>query len=222
MAQCECGAIKEYRLRYIKKGHTRSCGCIVRPHGYFGHPLYKVWQSMKERCYNQNHQAFKRYGGRGILMCDDWKNVVVFIKWALNNGWKEGLEIDRVDNNKGYYPENCRCVTRKVNSRNRNCVIKLICDGIEKTLPEWAELYNNRQSILRSRLRQGWSAERAIKTSAIDFKPKAIRQLSMGGALVKLWPSMHDLKKSDFPAWSIWKAIKNGGGRRGDYRWEYA
>lgn len=90
---------------------------IIKGHGYSYHFLYKVWQQMKDRCYNENCYAYKNYGGRGITVCKEWMSAKVFIEWALSL-WEKGLQIDRKDNNKDYCPENCRFVTRLENIHN--------------------------------------------------------------------------------------------------------
>lgn len=89
-------------------------------HGLSPHPLYKVWVSMKQRCYNKNAYNFHSYGGRGITICKEWRHSAkTFVEWCENNGYKRGLQIDRADNNFGYSPDNCRFVTNKVNCRNQ-------------------------------------------------------------------------------------------------------
>lgn len=103
---------KFYKL--TKSTHTRG-NC----NGYGGHPLNIVWHGMKYRCYKKNHKQYKNYGGRGIKICDEWLNSFdVFFKWALSAGWELGLQIDRIDNNSNYEPNNCRFVSREINSRN--------------------------------------------------------------------------------------------------------
>ena len=92
---------------------------IIKGHGYSNHPLYWIWADMKYRCCNENHHAYKNYGGREITVCDEWMNPKSFIDWCLENGWKKGLEIDRRDNDGNYCPENCRFITHKENSDNR-------------------------------------------------------------------------------------------------------
>jgi hypothetical protein len=89
-------------------------------HGYFGTKVYKLWGTIKYRCYNSNYRYYHRYGGRGIIVCDEWKNdALEFITWALANGYEEGLSIDRIDNDGNYEPINCRFVTAQVNNLNR-------------------------------------------------------------------------------------------------------
>ncbi len=89
-------------------------------HGLTKYPFYQVWLNMRDRCYNPKSKAFKNYGGRGIEVCNLWRNNAdTFIGWALNNGWKPGLNLDRQDNNKGYSPENCRFVNATVSKHNQ-------------------------------------------------------------------------------------------------------
>lgn len=84
------------------------------------HPtLYSAWQNMKARCNQVKHHKYPRYGGRGIKVCEDWYTILGFSGWALSNGWKEGLTLDRKDADKGYYPENCRWISMSENSRNK-------------------------------------------------------------------------------------------------------
>ena len=82
--------------------------------------LYTSWQNMKGRCLNKNNPKYYRYGGRGISVCDEWLDIMGFRKWALENGWKEGLTIDRIDNDGNYCPENCRWISHSENSRKKS------------------------------------------------------------------------------------------------------
>jgi hypothetical protein len=81
--------------------------------------LCAVWQSMKQRIYNSNNPGYKNYGGRGLKVCDEWNDFISFRLWALTHGYKEGLSIERIDNNKGYYPDNCCFMPRKLNNYNK-------------------------------------------------------------------------------------------------------
>lgn len=111
-------------------------------HGLSYEPLFNVLSKIHYRCENENHSEYKNYGGRGITVCKEWSmdNAAAFISWAKENGWKPGLQIDRIDNNKGYQPDNCRFVTRKENCRNKsnnvyveiNGETMLLCDAVVK------------------------------------------------------------------------------------------
>lgn len=102
--------------------------------------LFNVWQTMKARCENANRDNYARYGGRGITVCKEWQTAENFVKWALDNGYEKGLQLDRIDNAKGYSPENCRFVTATVNSRNRRNTKFLSLKGETKCVSEWSEI----------------------------------------------------------------------------------
>ena len=94
---------------------------------------------MKARCENAKRGKYKDYGERGIKVCEEWQNASVFVLWALENGYADGLQIDRIDNNGDYCPENCRWVTPKENSRNRRNTKYLTIGGVTKCVAEWCE-----------------------------------------------------------------------------------
>ena len=127
---CECGNKTIVTSDSLRSGKTVSCGChgkqMLREkgrrttHGLRNHKLYGVWRSMKERCTLETHKYYKDYGGRGIKVCKLWMNdFQSFYVWAMSNGYKEGLTIDRIDNNKGYEPSNCRWVTMAIQNKNK-------------------------------------------------------------------------------------------------------
>ena len=124
---CSCGNTKVIQVNHVASGKTRSCGCnsplLTRKrkvkHGFTNNPIYHVWSSMKARCYNKKNDMYKTYGGRGITVCDEWMNAKIFCTWAINNGWKKELQIDRKNNDLGYFPKNCRFITPLENARNR-------------------------------------------------------------------------------------------------------
>lgn len=136
LCQCECGNTLEVNTSTLNSGNTKSCGCIHseqlakrnyenRIHGDADSRLYGVWRSMKQRCYDSNRKDFKNYGGRGITVCDEWKNnYSVFLKWSLANGYDYSADymkctIERASGNGPYAPWNCQWVDAKTQAKNR-------------------------------------------------------------------------------------------------------
>ena len=126
--RCGCGNEFDSQIVNVKNGNTNSCGCWkvdqVRErfttHGLSGHPLHRIWRHIKQRCNNPNDKGFQYYGGRGISICEEWScDPEEFIRWALKNGYKKGLAIDRTNNDGNYEPSNCRFVTQSENNQNR-------------------------------------------------------------------------------------------------------
>ena len=127
LCKCECGKTVKVRCSGLTSGHNTSCGCKIQEHakkfsvkhGLSKTKIYSVWRDMKSRCYQPNNRAYKDYGQRGITVCDEWKNnPKAFCEWSLENGYRQGLEIDRINVNDGYSPNNCRFVTRRTNCLN--------------------------------------------------------------------------------------------------------
>lgn len=117
--ECDCGNFVEVSRNRLLSGHTKSCGCLGT-HGGKGTRLYNIWRGMKQRCFNPNNRQYNDYGGRGITVCDEWKNdFPAFRDWALTHGYRDDLSIDRINNDSSYEPGNCRWTTAKVQSNNR-------------------------------------------------------------------------------------------------------
>lgn len=126
--RCDCGNETILTTSAIRSGNTKSCGCLHseicrRARGIPHHKLTETLNAIKSRCNNPNHKYYENYGGRGIRVCDEWNNGTAghdrFVTWALANGYCDGLSLDRIDNNKGYSPDNCRWTTRSVQSSNK-------------------------------------------------------------------------------------------------------
>lgn len=158
MFKCFCGKEFEARMKHVKAGSKKSCGCARFAHlstgGKSDRHLYAIWFAMKRRCLNETSPQFADYGGRGITVCDEWLSYKSFEKWAFDNGWKRGIELDRKDNDAGYCPENCRFVTRSVNIRNRrDTIIWKYQDKVFKTAAQGGEHLGISDSTFRRRCR---------------------------------------------------------------------
>lgn len=167
---CDCGNTVVVSSRELSREHRKSCGCLKETykfkHGYSKHPLYDCWVSMKARCNNKRNPKYPSYGGRGITVCEEWENdFCSFLEWSLKNGYDEQLTLDRIDNNKGYYPENCRWTTRKVQQNNTRHNRYIEYNGETKTLAQWCELLNLKYSTMLNRFSHGYTAKQAFETT---------------------------------------------------------
>jgi hypothetical protein len=138
-----------------------NTGQFKKTHGLTKHPLYRVWRSIINRCYDKKTPAYPDYGGRGIKMCDEWRaNFKSFYDWAMNNGWIKGLQFDRFpDNNGDYEPSNCRITTPKQNYRNRRSSLMIEIEGVTACLAEWAENKKTPANTIRNRYLSGIRGE---------------------------------------------------------------
>lgn len=168
LCQCDCGTEKIVRGHDLKGG-TKSCGCSRRyhtnlyQHGLSNTRLHRIWRSIKDRCYNPNNKDYKHYGGRGITVCDEWKNdFMSFYKWALNTGYGEKLTIDRIDVNGGYLPENCQWVSMIEQSNNRRNNKVITFRGESFTIAQWSRKTGVKYGDIQNRLNYGYSFEEAI------------------------------------------------------------
>ena len=151
--ECDCGTVKSIRADSLLAGRIRSCGClhkevakenVMRNHKHKMSRTrpYEIWQGMKKRCYNPHDARYDRYGGRGITVCDEWReDFSAFYAWAISNGYSDDLTIDRIDNDKGYSPENCRWADNETQCRNRASNINITIGNATKTLIEWCEIF---------------------------------------------------------------------------------
>lgn len=125
--------------------------------------IYSVYRSMKSRCYSKGNKSYYLYGGKGIIICDEWLNDKdKFIEWALNNGYKEGLTIDRIDGDKGYKPSNCRWVDRYVQNNNTNRNRLVTYNGETHSLAEWARIVGLSYKAIAHRHSRNRSTERML------------------------------------------------------------
>lgn len=173
VCKCVCGKSIVATKHYYVKGRVKSCGgkkaalmsIRAKTHGLHKHPLYTAYYNMKTRCYKTNNKDYHKYGGRGVTICALWlNNFMSFYEWAINEGWKPGLEIDKDIKGSGliYSPEQCSVVSRKTNLRNTRKNIYLSIDGETKCLSEWSEISGNGLETIRYRISKGISHKVAV------------------------------------------------------------
>lgn len=175
LCRCKCGAEKAIDGSSLRTG--RSQGCIKchtaqgtrRTHGEKRTRLYNIWSGMIDRCENPNCPAFPRYGGRGISICHVWRaDFTAFRDWALKNGYAVKLTIDRIDNDRGYEPSNCRWATYAEQNRNYGRNRPVQYQGRTVLLGDLAAEYGLPAGIVKNRVRRyGWTIERALSTPVL-------------------------------------------------------
>lgn len=179
--RCDCGKELTMRKPYITSGAVKSCGCYrleqvskaIKTHGLTRHPLWSVWMGVKARCYNPNSHEYKRYGGIGVVMCDEWLNDFKrFYDWCMENGWAKGMHIDKdiLSKKKGlktpiYSPATCCIITPKENSNNTKWNRNIEYEGFTRTIAEWAEVTGIPGNTILYRLRYGWDVKSALTIS---------------------------------------------------------
>lgn len=150
LCKCDCGKEVSVASSDLITKHTSSCGCLKKEssinrfttHGQTKTPLYRVWASMIQRCYYPKSKSFKSYGEKGVTVCDEWRDFDGFYNWAINNGYKETLSIDRVDCKGNYSPDNCQWIPLSLNREKHRDSIMLNHQGEERPLKTWCDKLN--------------------------------------------------------------------------------
>lgn len=163
LCQCDCGNIISTRSDALTSGATVSCGCKKREqdrvnltahhsHKMSGSRIYGTWIGMKMRCYNKRDTKYYRYGGRGISVCDEWRNSFKsFYEWSIENGYSEELTIDRINNDGNYEPSNCRWSTMSEQCNNRSSCVYLTIGNSTRTITEWCSIFEVDPSVVFAR-----------------------------------------------------------------------
>ena len=178
LCKCDCGNETIVRMCHLRasKHPTVSCGCYGKEqartigikHGYASdkqkyEKLYRIWCHMKERCYYPNSDHYYLYGGRGITVCDEWKdNYLSFRTWAMNNGYQDELTIDRIDSNGNYEPLNCRWATHMEQQHNLRTNVNITYKNETHCVAEWARISGIREETIRKRYKKGLPLEQVF------------------------------------------------------------
>lgn len=182
---CDCGNKTMSTITSLKNGRKKSCGCIKHKFGHIGYnkkhnmcqtKIYKTWERIRKRC-RENYHERKYYFDKSICVCKEWDNLedgfLNFLRWSLNNGYKENLTIDRIDSNGNYCPENCRWVDKYTQANNKTNNHKLLYNGIEHGISEWARIIGIPRECLKDRITKlKWTVEKALTTPKKILKRK--------------------------------------------------
>lgn len=168
LAACSCGSPDRYvQVHCLRDGSAKSCGCYhkeaVTKHGDWNHTIFKRWKAMIQRCYNPKDKSYKNYGARGIEVCDRWHDYANF-KADMLPLFTKGLTLDRINNNLGYAPDNCRWTTTAQQNRNYSRNIMLTHDGRTMCLKDWSGTLGFCYGTLWDRYKRGWSVDKLLTT----------------------------------------------------------
>ena len=169
---CTCGTTCIVRAAELTTGRTQSCGCLQRErakaagkknvkHGMCYSPTHNSWSAMLQRCYNEKVIGYPNYGGRGVEVCDDWKDFNSFLR-DMGERPSKAYSLDRIDNNGNYEPSNCRWATSKEQCNNRRSQSYVTFNGRKQTVAQWAVELGMQDATLRHRLYRGWSIQQAL------------------------------------------------------------
>ena len=178
LCKCECGNTSIVLATNLKKGNSKSCGCLNDElrrtrsitHGYCHSRLYSIWTNMKERCNNPNNTSYEHYGERGIKVCEEWENFESFRDWAIPAGYDDNINkyectLERKDVNGDYCPENCTWKNAKEQANNRTNTIFIEYNGQRHSLSEWADIIGVKYHTLFARIyKLNWPIEKAFTT----------------------------------------------------------
>lgn len=171
LCRCDCGNERKIKGDNLRSGSTKSCGCLKAEgkshviHGKSHTRLYKIYINMIQRCEKEYSTIYEYYGGRGIKVCDEWKeDFENFYNWSIAHGYNSKLTIDRIDPNGNYEPLNCRWVNMKEQNYNRRSSHIFKIDGVNYGIRELSQKIDLSEKIIQSRLDSGWTLEEIINT----------------------------------------------------------
>lgn len=188
--------------------------------------IYSIWNEMRNRCSNPNDRNYPRYGGKGVSVCPEWSDFRVFYPWAMSNGYKEGLTIDRINPLGNYEPSNCRWITLAEQQRNRSNNVRIEHDGVSATIAEWCERLNFSYAAAKSRYyrklkRNGIATFDDIFALNLNFRNRKIAQYTLSGELVRVWDKLADAERAGFEHGAISLCCQGTLNKTQGYIWRY-
>lgn len=186
--------------------------------------LYDVWRHFCERCHKSGTKEYEAYGGRGISVCDEWRtNFSAFSDWAIENGWKPGLTIERINVDDGYSPRNCKFVTPREQTYNLQSSVYIEINGVKKSLPEWCDIFGIRRGMAINRINRGETDPERIffKGNMRDFGRRIVQKDAQGN-LIQVYPNAREASDSvGISLSAIHNCCRGLCKTSGGYIWEY-
>lgn len=230
LCKCDCGNEKIVKTIDLQRGATKSCGCLQKerrenqpskyPKDLRINRLRHIWYGMIRRCTRQDYNFYHRYGGRGITVCDEWKEYIPFARWSLANGYADNLTLDRINFDGNYEPSNCRWIPEKEQHNNTSANIYLTMNGESKTITQWAKEYGIHRNTFDQRIKSGKSIEEALKTPEHRIKGNRGMPIKCVETGEEFTSGMAAAKKYGLNASSITAAARTGRLSYGKH-WEY-
>lgn len=213
--ECLCDVCGNTHIKFTNTLHN-ECICPNLPkrksHGKSNTPLYNVWYGIKQRCYYKKHIGYERYGGRGIAMCDDWRNnFQTFYDWSMSNGYKNGLQIDRIDNDGNYEPSNCRWVDKFTNANNKSTNITFTHDSKTMSLKAWCRYLNISYKTCMTRYYRGHTIDECLNLVPLkDGRNKTPHNAVLYEYEDKLYSIKNLAEQLNMPKWKLYRDLKKG------------
>lgn len=237
LCKCDCGNTKIILTDSLTGGNTKSCGCYnleciknrAKKHGMAGKRIYVEWNSMKSRCFNKNNKSYTRYGGRGITVCDEWlgeHGFENFYEWAVNNGYRDNLTIERKNVNGDYCPENCCWIPANEQAKNRRQTLRIKDEnGNERYAMDIAKENGIPMNVVIARKSKGWDLEKALNTPLIEQTlKKQVTQIDLlTGDEIHVYKSIGEAsRETGVERSSISRCCSGERNKAGGYVWKYA
>lgn len=244
VCKCKCGDTCVVASHALRGGRTSSCGCKVyesknQTHGMSHTRLYEIWCGMKKRCYNSKERVYNTYGGRGITVCDEWRNnFLAFYNWSMLNGYSDDLSIDRIDNDGNYEPSNCRWATFTQQQRNTSKTKRITVDGVSKPITEWCDILGITRAQAESRYNSAIRNKGICSVDDLTKTPsypkvyteayynrthtgRKVAQFSKSGDLIKTYDKIKYVKQDGFNPNGVLNACRGWSKTASGYIWRY-
>lgn len=217
VCRCECGTEVLRRGDNLRSSKHPNCGCeagaLVRTHGKKGTKIYRIWRGIKDRCCNERCAQYHRYGGRGIQICETWRNSFQAFYDDMGDVPESKHSIERIDNDRGYCKSNCRWASMREQSRNKCNTHRLTFKGKTRSLSEWADKLKIPDHRIRQRINRGWSVSRALTVPSL-YSTRTVIEFDGRSLTIGQWARHINIHHSTLlsrlrEGWSVHRSLKS-------------